>query len=50
MIGSTAVVISNNAREVTEGSVVLAVAGTTLAVVIGVFVIGEAWSRWRKRK
>jgi hypothetical protein len=50
MIGSTIVVINNTARETTEGNVVLAVAGITLLVVIGVFVIGSMWRRWSNRK
>lgn len=50
MIGSTIVVINNTAREATEGSVILAVAGITLLLVVSVFVIGEIWTRWRNRK
>jgi DNA-binding beta-propeller fold protein YncE len=51
MIGSTIVVINNqNQREVTEGSVILAVSSITVAAVVGVFVIGAAWKRWRDRK
>lgn len=50
MIGSTVVVINNTARESTEGSVILAVAGITILVVVIVFTVGELWSRWRNRK
>lgn len=50
MIGSTVVVINNAARESTEGSVILAVAGITIVAVVLVFIIGELWGRWRNRK
>lgn len=50
MIGSTIVVINNTAREATEGSVILSVAGITILIVVGVFVMGEIWTRWKKRK